>query len=199
MPVDRERRHDDHLEPVPRPERGEGDRRPASLEAERGVGRHQEAGERQAGPDPFHEGVIRCPPQGVVEMLDDRDRQPGRLEPFESFLRIEEQGRRRAAQDLVGMMVERDHGRRRTARGGLGSRGGRGGRRGPGACRRRRRPRRRPAPARDASASMPSTTSIRAVSRSGRAAGRPAPRTPCRVRAGRMPRSRSRRGLHRAP
>ena len=32
---------------------------------------------------------------------------------------------------------------------------------------------------------MPSTTSIRAVSRSGRAAGRPAPRTPCPVRAGR--------------
>ena len=46
--VDLERRHDDEIEPVALAEGPHRVRRPAPVVAERGVGRHQQAGERES-------------------------------------------------------------------------------------------------------------------------------------------------------
>ena len=89
------------------PELGERRRRAATLEAEGRVGGHDEARELDPRADPLDEDVVRRVPQGVVEVLDDRDRHAGRREPLEPFLGIEQERRRRPRQDLV-----RDDGRR---------------------------------------------------------------------------------------
>ena len=106
--------------------------------------------------------------QRLVEVLDDRDRDAGRLEPFEPLARVEQERRRRPHQDLVGMVVEGDDRRPGVARRRLARRGARAGRRGRGAARRRRRRRRRPDRATARSSSTPWTTCIAAVRRPGR-------------------------------
>ena len=76
--VERERRDDDDIEPVALAERGEGVGRPATLEPERRVGGHEEAAAARPAPDPLDEGVVGRLPQGLVEVLDDGDLDPGR-------------------------------------------------------------------------------------------------------------------------
>ena len=85
-PAQVERRHRDDLEPVARTKLGERVRRAAPLEAEGGVGRHQEPGQRRARPDPPDERVVGGVAQRVVEVLDDRDLDAGGLEPLESLV-----------------------------------------------------------------------------------------------------------------
>ena len=94
--VEVERRDDDDVEPVARPELGQRGRRPAPLEAERRVGRHEEPAQRDARADPLDERVVRRLAQRRVEVLDDRDRDAGRRQPLEPLRRVEQE-RRRAA------------------------------------------------------------------------------------------------------
>ena len=58
--IEVERRDDDDIEAVALPELGQRGRRPAALEPERRVGRHQEAGQRDPRPDPLDERVVRA-------------------------------------------------------------------------------------------------------------------------------------------
>ena len=97
--------------PRSRPSAVEGVGRPPPLEAERRVRGHQQAGERRAGLDRGHERVIGRSADGVVEVLDDGDRDPGVRQALQALVRMHQQRRRRPRQHLVGMGVERDDGR----------------------------------------------------------------------------------------
>ena len=129
--------------PVSAPELGERGRGPAPVVAERGVGGHEEA--RQADPlgDPADEDVVLGHPERRVEVLDDGHLDPGRREPGEPLLGIEQERRRVAQDDLVRVGVERDHGRPRGVRCGPPRAAGRAGSGGRGGARRTRRRRRR--------------------------------------------------------
>ncbi len=99
---------DDDIEAVRLAERPDGIRCPAPLEAERRIGRHEQAGELRSRPDGVDERVVRRPADGVVEVLDDRHLDTGRGQPLETLVRVEEQGRRGAGEDLVRVCVEGD-------------------------------------------------------------------------------------------
>ena len=73
--VERERRDDDDVEPVPRARARRGS--PASRVARSRTPRRASSGSRSASDadaDPLDERVVRRLPQGLVELLDDRDR-----------------------------------------------------------------------------------------------------------------------------
>ena len=117
--VELERRHDDDLEAARPAELRECLGRPGALEAERGVGRHQEARDRRAFRDLADERLVRRLAQPHVEVDDDGRGHAGLGQPRHALVRVAQERRRRAGEDLVRVVVERDHGRPGAARGGL--------------------------------------------------------------------------------
>ena len=111
LPVERERRRHDDIEPVALAEGGQRLGRAPPLEAERGVRGHQEAGELDARTDPLDELAVRGPTQRFVEVLDDGHRHAGRFEAHEPLVGVDEEWRRSPGQDLVRVVVEGDDGR----------------------------------------------------------------------------------------
>ena len=118
-PVERERRDDHDVKAVTPSELGERLGRAASLEPERRIGGHEEAREVHPRADRAHERVVGRAAHRLVEVLDDRDGDAGGLEEVQALGRMEQERRRRAADDFVGMVVERDHRRASVALGGL--------------------------------------------------------------------------------
>ena len=62
-------------------------------------------------PDARDEGVVGRPAQRLVEVLHDRDGDAVALEPGQPLLRVAQEGRRGAGQDLVRVVVEGQDGR----------------------------------------------------------------------------------------
>lgn len=74
------------------------------------VGGHQEAGQLEPAGDCGHEIGVGRHPDGRIEMLDDHDLDPGSPETDEPFGRVTEDRRRSTDEDLIGVVIERDHG-----------------------------------------------------------------------------------------
>ncbi len=108
LPVGKERRDELDRETLPLAQRSERLRGAAALEPESGIWGHDEAGQVDPLADGRHERFVWGDSKSVVEMLHDRDLDAGGLQADEALVRIAQQRRREALDQLLRMGVERD-------------------------------------------------------------------------------------------